>query len=56
MKNDNRLCHSVGSYCSRKVPILGTCLETTQSYCCFNSRLAGVGAGRGALAHAAFGR
>ena len=42
MKNDNRLCHSVGSYCSRKVPILGTCLETTQSYCCFNSRLARV--------------
>jgi hypothetical protein len=24
------------------VPILGTCLETTQSYCCFNSRLARV--------------
>ena len=42
MKNDNRLCHSVGSYCSRKVPILGTCLETTQSFCCFNSRLARV--------------
>jgi conjugal transfer mating pair stabilization protein TraN len=42
MKNDNRLCHSVGSYCSRKVPVLGTCLETTQSYCCFNSRLARV--------------
>jgi enamine deaminase RidA (YjgF/YER057c/UK114 family) len=42
MKNDNRLCHSVGSYCSKKLPVIGTCLETTQSYCCFNSRLARV--------------
>ncbi len=40
MKKDNRLCHRVGSYCSVKVPLLGICLETTQSYCCFNSRLA----------------
>lgn len=42
MKNDNRLCHSVGSYCSNKLPVLSTCLETTQSYCCFNSRLARI--------------
>ena len=42
MKNDNRLCHSVGSYCSIKVPILGTCIQTTQTYCCFNSRLARI--------------
>jgi conjugal transfer mating pair stabilization protein TraN len=42
MKKDNQLCHSVGSYCSQKVPILGTCVETTQTYCCFNSRLARI--------------
>jgi len=42
MKNDNRLCHSVGSYCSIKVPIIGTCVETTQTYCCFNSKLARI--------------
>ncbi len=42
LKRDNRLCHGVGSYCSVKVPILGICIETTQSYCCFNSRLARI--------------
>ena len=52
MKNDNRLCHSVGSYCSVKIPILGTCIQTTQTYCCFNSRLARIlnEQGRGQLA------
>lgn len=52
MKRDNRLCHSVGSYCSIKIPILGTCLQTTQTYCCFNSRLARIlnEQGRGQLA------
>ena len=42
MKNDNRLCHSVGSYCSKKIPIIGSCVQTTQTYCCFNSRLARI--------------
>jgi hypothetical protein len=42
MKRDNRLCHTVGSYCSAKIPIVGTCIETTRSYCCFNSRLARI--------------
>jgi conjugal transfer mating pair stabilization protein TraN len=42
MKRDNRLCHGVGSYCSARVPVLRTCIETTQSYCCFNSRLARI--------------
>ncbi|MBE0625496.1 MAG: conjugal transfer protein TraN [Burkholderiales bacterium] len=42
MKRDNRLCHGVGSYCSARVPIIRVCTETTQSYCCFNSRLARI--------------
>jgi conjugal transfer mating pair stabilization protein TraN len=42
MKRDNRLCHSIGSYCSKRVPVLRTCIETTQSHCCFNSRLARI--------------
>jgi conjugal transfer mating pair stabilization protein TraN len=42
MKKSNNLCHSVGSYCSSKVPILGTCIQTTQTYCCFNSRLSRI--------------
>ena len=40
MKKDTRLCHSVGSYCSGKIPIIGVCIEKTESNCCFNSRLA----------------
>ena len=42
MKNDNHLCHSVGSFCSAQIPIIGTCVQTTQSFCCFNSRLARI--------------
>jgi len=42
MKRDNNLCHSVGSYCSRKIPIIGACIQTTQTYCCFNSRLSRI--------------
>ena len=42
MKRDNRLCHGVGSYCSSRVPIIRVCIETTQSYCCFNSRLSRI--------------
>jgi conjugal transfer mating pair stabilization protein TraN len=42
MKRDTRLCHSVGSYCSSRIPILRICLEKTESYCCFNSRLARI--------------
>ena len=42
MKKDTRLCHGVGSYCSSKIPIIGVCIEKTESYCCFNSRLARI--------------
>ena len=34
---NQNLCHYVGSYCSNK--ILGLCLETKQSYCCFDGIL-----------------
>lgn len=37
-----KMCHYVGSYCSKKVPLLGTCLKTRKSYCCFNSKIARV--------------
>lgn len=42
MKHDNRLCHAVGSYCSVKIPLVGVCVETTETFCCFNSRLARI--------------
>lgn len=40
IKRDARLCVELGTYCSKKTKILGTCLERTNSFCCFNSRLA----------------
>lgn len=37
LKRDAELCEPLGDYCSKK--IIG-CFERTQTYCCFNSRLA----------------
>lgn len=38
VKKDQGICERMGSYCSSKV--LGVCIETAESYCCFNSKLA----------------
>ncbi len=38
VKKDQGICERIGSYCSSK--FLGSCIETTESYCCFNSKLA----------------
>jgi conjugal transfer mating pair stabilization protein TraN len=35
-------CHYVGSYCSKEIKVLGKvvgCLETSQTYCCYNGLL-----------------
>lgn len=37
-----KLCHYVGSYCSKKTPIIKTCEKTTKSYCCFGSKISRV--------------
>ena len=42
MKRDARLCHGVGSYCSRRIGVIEVCVEKTETYCCFNSRLARI--------------
>lgn len=42
MKRGERLCIGTGSYCSLKVPLIGICLATTETYCCYNSRLARI--------------
>jgi conjugal transfer mating pair stabilization protein TraN len=42
MRNGQNLCHEVGTYCSKKLPIVKTCIEKTKSYCCYNSRLARI--------------
>lgn len=36
------LCHSIGSYCSTKIKVLGVtvgCAETTDMFCCYNGQL-----------------
>ncbi|MBP9691878.1 MAG: conjugal transfer protein TraN [Alphaproteobacteria bacterium] len=38
-KRKKRLCHYVGSYCSKKAPITKTCLKKEYTYCCFNNKL-----------------
>jgi conjugal transfer mating pair stabilization protein TraN len=40
MARGSNLCTYVGSYCSSK--FLGGCVETTQNYCCFNSKLSRI--------------
>jgi len=45
MKEGAALCHTIGSYCSSCIRILGhcvSCIETTTGKCCFNSRLARI--------------
>lgn len=45
MQKGQNLCYFVGSYCSKKG--LGICLQTVQSYCCYNSLLAEIIATQG---------
>ena len=42
MKRDARLCHGVGSFCSKRIGLVKVCVEKTETYCCFNSRLARI--------------
>ncbi len=44
LKRGQNLCHSVGTYCSQELSLLlfKICIEHTQSYCCYNSRLARI--------------
>lgn len=39
---EKKLCHYVGSYCSKKTPVIGKCMENKKSYCCFNSKISRV--------------
>jgi conjugal transfer mating pair stabilization protein TraN len=39
MKRDAHLCADIGEYCSSTLPVVGTCVTRTHTYCCFNSRL-----------------
>jgi len=39
---EKKLCHFVGSFCSKKMAILGKCMENKKAYCCFNSKISRV--------------
>lgn len=40
-KREKKLCHSTGTYCTQKWPIVG-CVQEAESYCCFSSKLARI--------------
>lgn len=40
VKKGANLCTPADQWCSNKLRIIGTCIEKTESYCCFNSTLA----------------
>lgn len=35
-------CDKVGRWCSKKIPLIGTCIRHTESYCCFTSPLSRI--------------
>ncbi|MBP8285273.1 MAG: conjugal transfer protein TraN [Rhodoferax sp.] len=39
LKKGENLCVTTGSACTRKIWLIGTCLEVTETSCCFNSLL-----------------
>ncbi|WP_193747020.1 conjugal transfer protein TraN [Dickeya sp. NCPPB 3274] len=41
MFRDSGYCHAVGSYCQKRIPLIG-CVQKANSYCCFNSKLARI--------------
>jgi conjugal transfer mating pair stabilization protein TraN len=42
LRRGQNLCVEIGDYCSKRLPIVRTCIEKTKSYCCYNSRLARI--------------
>lgn len=38
LKRSKGLCHFVGTYCKKKVPVLG-CVKKISTYCCFGNKL-----------------
>jgi len=41
MEAGSGMCHEVGTYCKKKVPLIG-CIQKAKSYCCYNSILARI--------------
>ena len=42
MHRGANLSFQTGEYCSKTIPIIGTCIETTRTYCSFNSVLSRI--------------
>jgi conjugal transfer mating pair stabilization protein TraN len=42
VKKGANLCTPANQWCSKRLPIIRTCIEKTESYCCFNSTLAKI--------------
>jgi conjugal transfer mating pair stabilization protein TraN len=42
VKKGANLCTQADQWCSKRLPIIRTCIEKTESYCCFNSTLAKI--------------
>ncbi len=40
LKRGQNLCAHYDTYCSKKIPVIGTCIEKKERHCCFNSKLA----------------
>jgi len=39
--NELGLCHYIGTYCKKKIPLIG-CVQKAKVFCCFNSKLARI--------------
>lgn len=39
-RRGGQLCEKVGETCSQRIPIVKTCIQITETWCCWNSRLA----------------
>jgi len=39
-RRGGQLCEKVGESCSMRIPIVRTCIQITENWCCWNSRLA----------------
>jgi hypothetical protein len=35
-------CHQVGTYCAKRLKIVGVCIKRKKTYCCFNSKLSRI--------------
>ena len=42
LKREKKLCHMVGTYCSKQDPVLKNCVVKKTNFCCFSSKLSRI--------------